>query len=346
MHRTPRPLPTLLLAVALTLAGTARGQAADGAAQPAAAPAQSVVQLSTVDPPPAVTGADTIELRYDDGEPDAYYVPPSGSEADLAMRFDLPQANMQAQQATFCIRRTGSDPTFPFRLTFWAADGPGGAPGTLFASVNPTAMNVPSGANVFVTVTLSPGITIPDATAYLGVGWDDATTPGYEACLDNDGATVQPGYVDLDQQGDWTDLRTYDSGYTALILRGVFSDQGEGGPCMANETTLCLHNGRFKVQVYWTTQFGTSGPGHVVPVGTSDSGLFWFFNGSNWEMLLKVLDGCAVNDHYWVFFAATTNVGFTLTVTDTEAPAQKVYVNELGHRADAVTDTAAFATCP
>ena len=207
-------------------------------------------------------------------------------------------------------------------------------------------MNVPSGANVFVTVTLSPGVTIPDSTAYLGVGWDDAATAGYEACLDNDGATVQPGYVDLDQQGDWTDLRTYDSGYTALILRGVFSDQGQSGACMANETTLCLQNGRFKVQVYWTTQFGTSGPGHVVPVGTSDSGLFWFFNGDNWEMLLKVLDGCAVNDHYWVFFAATTNVGFTLTVTDTEAPAQKVYVNPLGHRADAVTDTAAFATCP
>ena len=131
MHRTFHSLPTLLVAAALTLAGAARGQAADGASQPDAAAAQSVVRLSTVDPPPSVTGADTVELRYDDGEPDAYYVPPPGSEADLAMRFDLPQANMQAQQATFCIRRTGSDPTFPFRLTFWTADGPGGAPGTL-----------------------------------------------------------------------------------------------------------------------------------------------------------------------------------------------------------------------
>jgi hypothetical protein len=28
-------------------------------------------------------------------------------------------------------------------------------------------------------------------------------------------------------------------------------------------------------------------------VGTDDSALFWFFEESNWEMLVKVLDGCS-----------------------------------------------------
>ena len=80
--------------------------------------------------------------------------------------------------------------------------------------------------------------------------------------------------------------------------------------------------------------------------GTADSGLFWFFSDNNWEMLVKVLDGCAINGHYWVFSAATTNVGYTLRVIDTDNGAVQEYVNPLGVAADAVTDTGAFATCP
>ena len=83
-----------------------------------------------------------------------------------------------------------------------------------------------------------------------------------------------------------------------------------------------------------------------MPFGSDDSGLFYFFNPDNWEMLIKVLNGCDVNDHYWVFFAATTNVEFTLTVTDTERSVTKAYFNPQFHSANAVTDTAAFATCP
>ena len=87
-------------------------------------------------------------------------------------------------------------------------------------------------------------------------------------------------------------------------------------------------------------------PGRVVPFGSDDSGLFYFFNPDNWELLVKVLDGCGVNGHWWVFFAATTNVEFELRVTDTSTGEVVPYANPLGHRADAVTDTAAFATCP
>jgi hypothetical protein len=47
-----------------------------------------------------------------------------------------------------------------------------------------------------------------------------------------------------------------------------------------------------------------------------------------------------------VFAAATTNVEYTLTVTDTRTSVSKVYMNELGQPAAAVTDTQAFSTCP
>ena len=48
------------------------------------------------------------------------------------------------------------------------------------------------------------------------------------------------------------------------------------------------------------------------------AGLFWFFNENNIEMLIKVLNACVPPfDRYWTFYAATTNVEFTVTVTDT-----------------------------
>jgi len=64
-------------------------------------------------------------------------------------------------------------------------------------------------------------------------------------------------------------------------------------------------------------------------------------------MLVKVLDACATAfNSYWVFAAATTNVEFTLTVTDTQAGKVKTYFNPLGTPAPPIQDTAAFATCP
>ncbi len=47
-----------------------------------------------------------------------------------------------------------------------------------------------------------------------------------------------------------------------------------------------------------------------------------------------------------MFYAATTNVGFELTVRDTATDTIRVYTNPDVHPAETVTDTQAFATCP
>ncbi len=60
---------------------------------------------------------------------------------------------------------------------------------------------------------------------------------------------------------------------------------------------------------------------------------------------MKILNGCPVNEHWWVFYAATTNVRFDLTVTDTVAGITEVYSNPDVHPATTITDTHAFATC-
>ena len=119
-------------------------------------------------------------------------------------------------------------------------------------------------------------------------------------------------------------------------------------PCLASATVLCVNNNRFQIEVDWRTAT-SSGPGQAVPiVGSPDSGLFYFFDASNLEMLIKVLNGCGLTGHprYWVFFAATTNVELGVTVTDTQNGQVKSYFNPLNRPVPPVQDTDAFATCP
>lgn len=133
----------------------------------------------------------------------------------------------------------------------------------------------------------------------------------------------------------------------------VADDDAEAPPlpdsCTPDSTTLCLANGdRFLVRVDFTRPGGVPEPGRTVDFGSANSGLFFFFDASNIEMLVKVLDACGLAgfDNYWVFYAATTSVQFTLTVVDTERQQVKTYTNAQGNAAKPVLDTAAFDTCP
>ena len=47
-----------------------------------------------------------------------------------------------------------------------------------------------------------------------------------------------------------------------------------------------------------------------VALRSRDSAVVQFFDPDNWELLVKVLDGRAVNGFFWVFSAAATNVAF------------------------------------
>ena len=133
-----------------------------------------------------------------------------------------------------------------------------------------------------------------------------------------------------------------------LIGSGGGGGGGGGGTdeCVADGDTMCLNDGRFKVEVEWNDGGSGSGFGNVASAGTPDSGLIYFFDPNNWEMLIKVLDACSINNHFWVFAAATTDLGYTLTVTDTESGAVRTYTNAAGSPAPATTDGTAFATCP
>ncbi|MEM8964447.1 MAG: hypothetical protein AAGD38_23375, partial [Acidobacteriota bacterium] len=104
--------------------------------------------------------------------------------------------------------------------------------------------------------------------------------------------------------------------------------------------TLCFHDGRFAVTVSWQAFDGTSGVGVPVPLA-GDSGAFSFFDSSNLELLVKILDGQSINGRWWVFYGSLSNVGYTLTVRDLETGVVRTYENEVGTFASR-GDTAAF----
>lgn len=138
-------------------------------------------------------------------------------------------------------------------------------------------------------------------------------------------------------------------------VTGDHDGGGVGGPgyltfpvapfCVPSATTLCL-DGRFAVSAEWRNYSDVTGVGSVASCGTDDSGLLWFFNPQNWEVLIKSVNGCGLNNRYWIYSAATTDVFYRITVTDVVGGASKTYFNYLGEPAQANNDSDAFATCP
>ena len=116
-------------------------------------------------------------------------------------------------------------------------------------------------------------------------------------------------------------------------------------PCFPGAQTLCLNNGRFRVQAEWRTDQGTSGVGNAEPL-TNDTGYFWFFNAANIEVVTKVLNACTISDRYWVFAGGLTDVEVDITVTDTETGAVATYRNPVDTPFQPIQDVEAFATCP
>lgn len=112
------------------------------------------------------------------------------------------------------------------------------------------------------------------------------------------------------------------------------------GSCLPDQTTLCLNQGRFKVQVSFQTSTIPAGVGKALPL-TGDTGSFWFFTPGNIEMTIKVVDGRVVNGKFWFFAGALSDVAYTITVTDLTTGAVKTYSATRGIQT-ALNDTSAF----
>jgi CSLREA domain-containing protein len=114
--------------------------------------------------------------------------------------------------------------------------------------------------------------------------------------------------------------------------------------CEPDADTLCLGAGsRFRATVHWTAQ-GNGGPGKAVPLAL-DTGAFWFFDAANLELTVKVLDGCGVNNRFWVFLSGLTDVGVEVTVTDTATGETWTHTHAAGTALQPRLDTNALEVC-
>ena len=155
-----------------------------------------------------------------------------------------------------------------------------------------------------------------------------------------------PIFADGFESGDVSAWSTGEPTSAAPSDKKSYTGGSPGSTCQPDETTLCLPQGeRFQATIDWRDFTGSTGSGQV-STRFNDGGVFYFFNPANTDLVVRLLDRCKFNDHFWVFAAATTNVEYTLTVTDTHTSETKSYFNPLGMPGEPILDTSAFATCP
>ncbi|MCI0344367.1 MAG: PKD domain-containing protein, partial [Chloroflexi bacterium] len=113
---------------------------------------------------------------------------------------------------------------------------------------------------------------------------------------------------------------------------------GGSGGCVANDTTLCLLDGRFEVTARWHNQRnGEQGTARVYQGFSGDrTGMFWFFRPDNVELIAKSLDATDPDlfpdPAFWFFYGGLSDVEYWITVRDTARPEElpKEYHNEPG----------------
>jgi hypothetical protein len=213
----------------------------------------------------------------------------------------------------------------------WRAGVDGAEPGIIMPG-NPLV-----GARYFQEV--APGVAL-DRSEVLGFE-DEATVPAgsfHNVLKTLDTSELIPG--DEDE-------KLYAPGVGIIVDAAIELVEITPPPCLPDATTLCLNDGRFKVQADWTDPQDNEGVGMAI-LPSDDSGEFWFFSPDNTEILVKVIDACGLPEFnsFWVFAAGLTNVELTIELTDTVSGQMREYDNDQGQPFEPVLDTSAFTTCP
>jgi hypothetical protein len=122
---------------------------------------------------------------------------------------------------------------------------------------------------------------------------------------------------------------------------------GYGQVPAGDANSVALLGGRFCLTVTWTDASGTHASAPIAFRSDSSAG-FWFFNPANWELQVKMLDGCGLNHRFWVLASGATNLDYQLNIVDTWSQSStpvRTYHSKLGNLR-ATVDTQAFDGCP
>jgi len=111
---------------------------------------------------------------------------------------------------------------------------------------------------------------------------------------------------------------------TIPVIETRYAEVYHGGETLGREAIsvygpndlAVLVGDRFHVTVEWVNvRDNTKGRGHATEL-TDESAAFWFFDHKNVEVTAKILDGRAVNGHWWVFIASMTDLEMKVTVLE------------------------------
>lgn len=147
------------------------------------------------------------------------------------------------------------------------------------------------------------------------------------------------------------DIAINDAGILGVTWRGDL-ETGPGDvyarrfvlPCVDSATSLCLGHGRYRVRAEWWIGESATGNAHAMPL-RADTGAFWFFTPDNPELVVKVLDGCPVNQRHWIYAAGLTDVEARVTVTDTVTGEVWSRTSPFGEPFAPIQDVEALAGC-
>ncbi len=79
-------------------------------------------------------------------------------------------------------------------------------------------------------------------------------------------------------------------------------------------TRACLNQAKFWVNVDYYEGYWKAATVLKEANLPDTAALFWFFDPNNPELLVKVLNGCAINGHWWVYGSAATDRNYEVTV--------------------------------
>ena len=101
------------------------------------------------------------------------------------------------------------------------------------------------------------------------------------------------------------------------------------GDCQPTATSLCLLGKQFEIRLAFRVPTVAQGAARSTP--RSDSfGYFTFLDPKSPEVLLEMVDGRPVNQHFWLLYGALSNADYVVTATDTTTGDTQFYCNPNG----------------
>lgn len=203
------------------------------------------------------------------------------------------------------------------------------------------------------------------STTHIQLSWTDNSDNETSFHIEQkiDGNFVQIGYASIN--ATQVKLPEFDPGETATFRirasnaggQSAYSNEATGaansvpGACTPSPTVVCLLNNRFQVKVDYVNPFSTppNQPGTFLAARllngaqNPDTALFGFSSAQAVEVVVRLQDTRPFAPRFDVYFGGMTDVGYTVSVTDTTTGATRLYSNQVGRVGGAV-DRTSFAT--